>query len=279
VQLRAGIASFKFYYILKMRIFSKILPLALALAVLAPNAYATNIYDRDFVRGFISLKGDYRLMNSKGQEFLNRASGMIVMAEDGTEPWTGKSYAKDYVTGHVEIGAKYHSLKTWFDIEFMPLSLTRTYTLLDEVGKPLTNATGDTLQSTSRWYNYGITWMWGYELFWQTAPINLIPSMGFGFEFLNVRSSYYDRVLSCMGPSLNLELELRAQIYQFSLGVYGGYKVVRMDGWDALSQSFGAQYPFSSPYRSDVNFDKVFMGVKLSWTMLSEVQKRLRDLE
>jgi hypothetical protein len=262
-----------------MRIFSKILPLALALAVLAPIAYATNIYDRDFVRGFISLKGDYRFMNAKGQEFLNRATGMLFMAEDGTEYWTGKRYAKDYVTGHVEIGAKYNSLKTWFDIEFMPLSPTRTYAVLDEDGQLLLDDSGNIVQSTGRWYNYGITWMWGYELFWQTAPINLIPSMGLGFEFLNVRASYYDRVLSCMGPSLNLELELRAQIYQFSLGVYGGYKVVRMDGWDALSQSVGANYPFSAPYRGDVNFDKVFAGVKLSWTMLSEVQKRLRDLE
>jgi hypothetical protein len=263
-----------------MRIFSRILPLAVALALLAPSAFAVDIYDREYVRGFISLKGDYRLMFAKGQEFLNRSSGMIVMAEDGNEYWTSKGYAKDYVTGHMEIGAKYNSLKTWFDIEFMPLSLTRTYVLLDEEnGSPLLDANRNEMQSTSRWYNYGITWMWGYELFWQTAPINLIPSIGFGFEFLNVRHSYYDRTLSCMGPSLNLELELRAQIYQFSLGVYGGYKVVRMDGWDNLSQSVGAQYPFANPYKGDVNFDKVFAGVKLSWTMLSEVQKRLRDLQ
>jgi hypothetical protein len=262
-----------------MRIFSKILPLALALALLAPNAYATNIYDREYVRGFISLKGDYRLMNAKGQEFLNRASGMIVTIEDGTEKYTGKVFPKEYISGHVEIGAKYNSLKTWFDIEFMPLSMTRSYVMLDDNGEKLYDDDNNEVRSTSRWYNYGITWMWGYELFWQTAPINLIPSIGFGFEFLNVRHSYYDRVLSCIGPSLNLELELRIQIYQFSLGVYGGYKVVRMDGWDALSQSAGAEYPFSAPYRSDVNFDKIFAGVKLSWTMLSEVQKRLRDLQ
>jgi hypothetical protein len=262
-----------------MRIFPKTSLLALWLALLAANAFATNIYDRDFVRGFISLKGDYRIMSSKGQEFVDRASGIRITMPDGTEKYTGNSFPKEYINGHVEIGAKYNSLKTWFDIEFMPLSMTRSYVVVDDNGEKLYDVDGNELRSNSRWYNYGLTWMWGYELFWQTAPVNIIPSIGFGFEFLNVRSSYYDRVVSCMGPSLNLELELRIQIYQFSLGAYGGYKVVRYDGWDNLSKNAGAGYPFPAPYKGDVNADKIYVGAKLSWTMLSEIQKRLRDLQ
>jgi hypothetical protein len=252
--------------------------LTLGLVLLAPSAFATSIYDRDLVRGFISLKADHRYMNPKGQEFINRATGIRFINDDGAEFLAGKSYSKDYVSGHLEIGAKYNQLRTWFDIDFMPISPTRKYVPLDDDGNTMLDANGSPYKITSRWYAYGFTWMWGYELLPQRFPINLIPSIGPGFELLTVRSSLYSKPISCVGPSLNLEMELRVQIYQFSIGAYGGYKVVRHDGWDALSKN--APPIFSgNPYNGDVNADKVFFGVKLSWTMLSEAQKRLMDLQ
>jgi hypothetical protein len=222
-----------------MRFFSKILLFAL-IVVLAPVAFATEgIYDRDLVRGFITLKGDFRSMKSNGVKFINGV--------------TGKSYAREYVDGHVEIGAEYHQLRTWFDVDFMPLTPQR---------------------GTTEWYTYGVTWMWGYKLLSQNFLFNIIPSIGPGVELQNIRLSKEDRVISSFGPTLNLELELRLQFSQFSAGAYGGYKIVRHDGWDDKSQ-------YAAPlwdYGGDVNADKVFVGFKLSWTMLNSFQNREKEL-
>jgi len=217
-----------------MRVFSKILPMALAVAFLAPAALATEgIYNRDLVRGFLSLKGDFRSMKSDGVKFINNE--------------TRQSYAKHYLDGHVEIGAEYLQLRTWFDIDFMPITPTR----------------GDT-----EWFSYGVTWMWGYKILSQNSLFNIIPSIGPGVELQNIRKQPPDdELVSSFGPTLNTELELRLQFSQFSVGLYGGYKVVRHDKWDD-GQSFSR----------DVNADKVFAGLKFSWTMLNNFQKRERDL-
>jgi hypothetical protein len=230
-----------------MRVFSKILPAALVLAFLATAALAgEGIYDRDLVRGFLALKGDFRSMKSSGVKFINVA--------------TDKSYVKEFLDGHVEIGAEYNQLRTWFDIDFMPITPTR---------------------GTTEWYSYGITWMWGYKLLSQNSIFNIIPSFGPGVELMNIRRDPSERVMSSFGPALNLELELRLQFSQFSLGVYGGYKVERYYGWDDLSQdelgnndnlaSFDLKY-------NDINADKAFVGLKLSWTMLNNFQKREKEL-
>lgn len=223
-----------------MRIFSKTLPVAMLVAILASALFASDgIYDRDLVRGFLTLKGDFRSMKSNGVKFINAI--------------TGESYARNYVDGHVEIGAEYNKLLTWFDIDFMPLTPER---------------------GSTEWYTYGLTWMWGYKLFSQSSVFNIIPSIGPGFELQNIRLSEVDRVISTLGPALNLELELRLQASQFSAGIYGGYKVARHDAWDELSENAAPVYPVNG----DVNADKAFVGFKMSWTMLNNFQKREREL-
>ncbi len=218
----------KVYYIYHMRIVSKILPMALVVAFLVPASFAAEgIYDKDLVRGFLSLKGGFRSMKSDGIKFINIA--------------TGESYAQEYFGGGAEIGAEYHQLRTWFDIDFMPITPER----------------GDT-----EWFTYGVTWMWGYKLLQQNSIFNIIPSIGPGVELQNIRSSSDDNLASSFGPTLNLEMELRLQSTQFSVGLYGGYKVVRH---------------YHDPDR-EVNADKVFAGLKLSWTMLNNFQNRERDL-
>jgi hypothetical protein len=223
-----------------MRIFSKILPIALVVALLVSAAFATEgIYDRDLVRGFLSLKGDFRSMKSNGVRFINEV--------------TGKSYPKNYLDGHVEIGAEYLQLRTWFDIDFMPITPER---------------------GSTEWYSYGVTWMWGYKLLSHNSRFNIIPSIGPGFELQNIRKSYRERVISSFGPALNLELEFRLQFSQFSAGLYGGYKIVRHDSWDNLSAGEAGEWR----YGGDVNADKIFAGLKFSWTMLNNFQKREKDL-
>jgi hypothetical protein len=222
-----------------MHIFSKILPVAMLFAFLTQAAFASEgIYDRDLVRGFLALKGDFRSMKSSGVKFINAA--------------TEKSYVKEFVDGHVEIGAEYNNLRTWFDVDFMPITPTR---------------------GSTEWYSYGITWMWGYKLLAQNSRFNIIPSLGPGVELLNIRLEPTDRVYSSFGPALNLELELRLQFSQFSVGIYGGYKVERHYGWDELSEDA------PSLEFEDVNADKAFVGLKFSWTMLNNFQKREKELQ
>ncbi|MCL2260206.1 MAG: hypothetical protein FWC15_02500 [Fibromonadales bacterium] len=214
--------------------------MALIIAFLVPASAVADggIYDRDLVRGFLAFKGDFRSMKSDGVKLINTA--------------TGESYAKEYLDFHVEIGAEYLQLRTWFDIDFMPITPKR----------------GDT-----EWFSYGITWMWGYKLLHQNSLFNIIPSIGPGLELMNIRAGNELELASSFGPTLNLELELRLQWSQFSAGLYGGYKVVRHYGWDDISVA-----PAVWPSRGDVNADRVFAGVKFSWTMLNNFQKREKDL-
>jgi hypothetical protein len=225
-----------------MRIFSKILSAMTLLVFLAQAVLASEgIYDRDLVRGFLALKGDFRSMKSNGVKLINAVTGKSKRA--------GNSYVKEFLDGHVEIGAEYNKLSTWFDVDFMPITPTR---------------------GTTEWYSYGITWMWGYKLLAQNSRFNLIPSLGPGFELLNIRDQTRE-LLSSFGPALNLELELRLQFPQFSAGLYGGYKVERHYGWD---ESTSKSWVFK-----DANTDKIFVGLKLSWTMLNNFQKREKEME
>jgi hypothetical protein len=164
---------------------------------------------------------------------------------------TEKSYTKEHIVGHAEIGAEYSQFRTWFDIDFMPYSPTRKDT---------------------KWFAYGATWMFGYKLLRVNSLFNIIPSIGPGFELLNIRSSPYDKIESSLGPALNLELELRLQGPQLSVGIYGGSKFIRHDDYENISN-------VADKYQGDVNFDKMFVGLKFTWTMLSTFQKREKDME
>jgi len=200
------------------------------LAFLAQIAFADAIYDRDLVRGFLGFKGDFRSQKSNGVKLINEV--------------TRKSYNKEYVDGHVEIGGEYNKMRTWIDIDFMPITPVR---------------------GNTEWFTYGITWMWGYKLRAQNARFNIIPSLGPGFGLLNIRLGQTQEVMSSLGPALNLELEFRLQFSQFSAGLYGGYKIERHD-WDEVNYK-------------DINTDKIFGGLKLSWTMLNNFQKKAKEME
>jgi len=226
-----------------MHISSKFLPTIVSLAFLAQAAFASNsIYDRDLVRGFIALKGDFRSMKSDGVKLVNDAT------DRGGE--TGSSYTRQFADGHVEIGGEYNQLRTWIDVDFMPITPTRGGT---------------------EWFTYGITWMWGYKLFSQNSFCNIIPSIGPGLALLNIRDRLGD-ISSSLGPALNLELELRyMQFSQFSVGFYGGYKIERHYNWNESAEKAWAY--------KDANMDKVFVGLKFSWTMLNNFQRIKKEME
>lgn len=230
-----------------MHIFSKILSIALVLAFTAPVAFAAEgIYNRSLVRGFLAIKGDFSYPKSDVIKFINGVTGDDVRG--------GKGFSQGYMDGHVEIGAEYDQLRTWFDVDFMPYSPKK---------------------GSAKWYTYGLSWMWGYKILPHNSFFNIIPSIGPGFELMNIRTSDADRVISSLGPSFDVELELRVQFPQLSVGLYGGYKVVRHDDWDVATKTAETD-PW--PYNGDINADKAFIGIKVSWTMLNDFQKTEKDL-
>lgn len=254
-------------------------------------------YEKHDIRGFISVGADYRGMRSAYADYLNRLlfnknQGYLVeVAEEGSDstttvgvadPSIGKyEHFNDYYLGlHVEIGAQYRQFLTWFDINFMP-------TQVSEKPAKFSSVNGARLYDV-KWFAYGVDWMFGWKIFGENTVINLIPSAGIGLNLLNIHlASNYDylkadadassdsayihaknRYYSTLSPTFNAQMELRLSFDPFSVGVYGGYRVIRFDEFDIDG------YELGDP---DNNGDTWFFGAKLTWTFLSENQRKLRD--
>ncbi len=249
-------------------------------------------YEKHDIRGFISVGADYRGMRSAYANYLNRLlfnknQGFIVdkITEDGDtvkaavldKDISRYEHFNDYYLGlHIEVGAQYHQFLTWFDINFMP-------TQVSDKPADYSSTTNERLYNV-KWFAYGIDWMFGWKLFGENTVINLIPSAGIGLNLLNVHlaSDYYfiesgsdssyvqarNRYYSTLSPTFNAQVEFRVSIDPISIGAYAGYRVVRFNEIDFEGHSLGD---------TDNNGDTWFLGAKITWTFLSENQKKLRD--
>lgn len=249
-------------------------------------------YEKHDIRGFISVGADYRGMRSAYANYLNRLlfnknQGFIVdkITEDGDtvkaavldKDISRYEHFNDYYLGlHIEVGAQYHKFLTWFDINFMP-------TQVSDKPADYSSTTNERLYNV-KWFAYGIDWMFGWKLFGENTVINLIPSAGIGLNLLNVHlaSDYYfiesgsdssyvqarNRYYSTLSPTFNAQVEFRVSIDPISIGAYAGYRVVRFNEIDFEGHSLGD---------TDNNGDTWFLGAKITWTFLSENQKKLRD--
>lgn len=273
-----------------------IFPIFIAsLFALAISAFAEpeeGFYEKHDIRGFVSVGADYRGMRSAYANYLNRLlfsknQGFIVdeITADGDTVQSAVldkdisryEHFNDYYLGlHVEVGAQYHQFLTWFDINFMPTQVSK---------KPasFSSTTGERLYDV-KWFAYGIDWMFGWKLFGENTVVNLIPSAGIGLNLLNIHlasdycfiekdkeSSYVqarNRYYSTLSPTFNAQVEFRISVDPFSVGAYAGYRVVRFNEIDFEGYNLGD---------SDNNGDTWFLGAKITWTFLSENQKKLRD--
>ena len=263
--------------------------------VLAPSVLADTeegFYEKNHIRGFISLGGDYRGMFGEFRNYVNQvafSNGVHVVDDgDSSEVFAGKiNYSKfdDYYLGlHLNIGAQYKQFLTWFDINFMPTQISErpssTYSTSSESGASIKFPLYDV-----RWFAYGADWMFGWKLLGESTPINLIPAVGFGFNLINFHfasnfdlenedGSYTemrDRYYSTIASTFNAELEIRLELGQFAIGAYGGYRAVRynelnIEG-DNLETAFGK-------YDTDNVGDTWFVGLRLTWIFLSDWQEK-----
>lgn len=270
--------------------FSAVCLLGLVLTTHAFANAADGFYDRGLLRGFISIAGDYRNMNSEFKNYINdllfSSSANVVTDAAGEISDTVFDASidrygtfDDYYMGlHVQFGAQYKQFLTWFDVNFMPTQISE---------KPADyNAYGNRLYDVS-WFTCGLDWMFGWKLLGENSVINLIPAAGFGLNLLSVHfASDYDypysdgsdwvqlrnRNYSTFASTFNTEIELRLNLDPFSIGGYGGYRVIRYDPITISEDDDGTT--LGDP---DRNGDTWFVGVKLTWTFLSETQRKLRD--
>jgi hypothetical protein len=266
--------------------------------VLAPSVLADTeegFYEKNHIRGFISLGGDYRGMFGEFRNYVNQvafSNGVHVVDDgDSSEVYAGKiNYSKfdDYYLGlHLNIGAQYKQFLTWFDINFMPTQISErpssTYSTSSESGASIKFPLYDV-----RWFAYGADWMFGWKLLGESTPINLIPAVGFGFNLINFHfasnfdlenedgsyTALRDRYYSTIASTFNAELEIRLELGQFAIGAYGGYRAVRynelnIEG-DNLETAFGK-------YDTDNVGDTWFVGLRLTWIFLSDWQEKQND--
>ena len=121
--------------------------------------------------------------------------------------------------------------------------------------------------------------MFGWKLFGEHTFINLIPSVGFGFNLINFHfasnfdlenedGSYTemrDRYYSTMAATFNAELELRLEFDPIAIGIYGGYRSVRYNELDIEG------YKLEPRWQNDTDNvgDTWFVGLRLTWIFLS----------
>ncbi|MBR4785142.1 MAG: hypothetical protein IK012_07805 [Fibrobacter sp.] len=265
----------------------------------ATSAFADSengFYEKNHVRGFISVGADYRGMFGDFHNYVNtiaRYNGRIVMENQKThaeETYHGSfEYAEfyDYYLGlHMNIGAQYKQFLTWFNINAMPTQISerpsKTYNVTsiesgDVQKAPLFDV---------KWFTYGVDWMFGWKLFGENTVINLIPAVGVGFNlinfhfaslftfveesgnFVNARDRYY----STMDATVTGELELRLEINPIAIGIYGGYRHV-----DYSDIEIEEHVLVNKPYDTDNSGDTWFVGVRATWTFKSDWQRKQAD--
>ena len=267
--------------------------------ILAPSVLADTeegFYEKNHIRGFISIGGDYRGMFDEFRNYVNQvafSNGYHVVEDESgsSELYAGQiNYSKfdDYYLGlHVNIGAQYKQFLTWFDINFMPTQISErphsTYTTTSESGTSIKFPLYDV-----RWFCYGADWMFGWKLLGEDMPVNLIPAVGFGFNLINFHfasnfdlenedgsyTALRDRYYSTIASTFNAELEIRLELGQFAIGAYGGYRAVRYNELNVEGERLETAL---GKYDTDNIGDTWFIGLRLTWIFLSDWQEKQND--
>ena len=273
----------------------------------ATSAFAdteAGFYEKEHIRGFISIGADYRGMFSEFKNYVNQTAfyngGHYIEVEsadassDEDETTAELEYGKlnyskfdDYYMGlHVNVGAQYKQFLTWFDINFMPSQVSESKGSSYTVGGeqfPLYDV---------RWFAYGADWMFGWKLFGEDSFINLIPAVGFGFNLMNfhLASNFdiaegvtlRDRYYSTMATTVAAELELRVELGQFAIGAYGGYRYARYNELDVEGEKLVNTTKLSNggehgSYNTDNVGDTWYVGLRLTWIFHSDWQNKQQN--
>ncbi len=263
----------------------------------ATSAFAdseSGFYEKDHVRGFISVGADYRGMFEGFSNYVNTIAflnpGHVIKSEtSGSEEFYAgnMSYSKFddyYLSFNLNIGAQYKQFLTWFNINVMPTQISErpaeTYVVSSESGESQKAPLFDV-----KWFTYGVDWMFGWKLFGENTVINLIPAVGVGFNLINFHfASLFcvgdvgdyvqmrDRYYSTMDPTFTAELEFRLEINPIAIGIYGGYRHV-----DYSDLEVEGDIIVRHANDTDNDGDTWFVGVRATWTFMSDWQRKQAD--
>lgn len=258
--------------------------------IFATGAFADSdngFYEKDHIRGFISLGGDFRGMRSEFADYVNTMAFLnqghwLGEGDSLTRYFGNPKYSEfdDYYIGlHLNIGAQYKQFLTWFNIAFMPTQVSEAPASSYDVGY----SEGKMPLYDIRWFNYGVDWMFGWKLLGESSFINVIPSVGFGFDIINFHFAsnfdigeaddyvrLRDRYYSTSSASVVAELEVRLEFDPIAIGIYGGYHHTdynELEIEDDTVMDWG-------PYDTDNTAEAWFVGLRVTWIFMSDWQKK-----
>ena len=242
----------------------------------------------------MSVGADYRGMFEGFSNYVNTIAflnpGHVIKSEtSGSEEFYAgnMSYSKFddyYLSFNLNIGAQYKQFLTWFNINVMPTQISErpaeTYVVSSESGESQKAPLFDV-----KWFTYGVDWMFGWKLFGENTVINLIPAVGVGFNLINFHfASLFcvgdvgdyvqmrDRYYSTMDPTFTAELEFRLEINPIAIGIYGGYRHV-----DYSDLEVEGDIIVRHANDTDNDGDTWFVGVRATWTFMSDWQRKQAD--
>ena len=281
---------------MKTKIASLCLAAVFSILALVTNSSAAEdgFYDKEHIRGFVSLGGDFRGMLPGFHDYINDvafAYGSLRYRSDSTiyQPTKAPTYSKFnkfYPGLQFNVGAQYKQFMTWINFNFMLTQISErpssSIAAVDTSGNAVKFPLYD-----ARWFSYGADWMFGWKILGEDAFFNLIPAVGIGFNMMNIHftSNYLltsldskedvimrDRYYSTMSASFNAELEARLQFEQFSIGIYGGYRAVRYNDIKVEGTNL-----YTTSFDTDNDGDTWFVGLRIGWTFRSPWEKKQLD--
>ncbi|MGL1889566.1 MAG: hypothetical protein OCD76_23835 [Reichenbachiella sp.] len=187
----------------------------------------------------------------------------------------------------LEAGVQYKQLNIGILANY---SFTQTSVAPAAKSKPTERKLWDT-----KFYTYSMGLNVGWMLLGEKSMFNIIPysSVGFiainasmpgEFQYYNENNTseytkplvYSNKYYTSFGRYVSADLDLRLTLGQFGISAIGGYKVVRYDQFiiHAEETSEGEIYSVLLG-ESDSNMDSWYLGIKLTFTMLSTYEKEL----
>ena len=296
---------------MKTKIASLCLAAVFSILALVTNSSAAEegFYDKEHIRGFISIGADYRGMRSEFQKYVNNIAFQNIghMSKAVITDTSGKAdtvlakyygnykYSKFdnfYLGLHFIVGAQYKQFLTWVDINFMPYQKSErtAKNYVTTVESRYSEANPQNLAYglyDVEWFSYGADWMFGWKILGEKSTFNVIPSVGIGFNMINFhlasgftisnedRSKYEhvrDRFYSTMAATFTAELELRLEFDQFAVGAYGGIRFVRYSELEI--EGFNVD---PNPNGTDNVGDTWYGGLRFTWMFLSPWEKKQQD--
>jgi hypothetical protein len=274
----------------------KVFPLLLFFITLSfAQGNNSGFYDKDDFQYFLTLKADYGqyddvFVNDLNDFLFERGWGYAVVddstgefidiAEDLTITST-ENYARfisDVMRGQVEAGVQYFQFVTWLNVNIAmsQVSNPREGLVLNNRNRPIDEVAYSSM---------GFDWAFGWMLLSPDSRFNVIPSVGFGFNMLNVnfagryhvyneepadeQMTYYtleDRDYSVLGGSMQAEMELRLNLAKgISVGGYGGYRGVWYNNFEVEDSGETSYFLYSSALEAF----QWYGGAKVTFTMSS----------